>query len=453
MMEVLASKHFVSRPSLSYIHEKRRTPQSPTSSYQKKKKKATTTTTTSSLSQNGLACVSANFTGDGNVKLYYESALVLASLISCAFAGDMIEKKTQFGKYLGNALSALLVGCFLASFTGVFTFSSNATTIVFDLIWDVLMPLGVTLALLNVKVSDFATQSKKEVLLGFSFASVGSILGTVFSFALFSKSLGALGYKIAACMCASYIGGSLNFAATAKALELTNANLLAASMAADNVLMAVFLGILMVLPCKPPHPLPVDVEDDERTAKANEKTNSTPEMIAGSAMRASVVATAILFVSSLLAKLSNLENFSLAITCIIAPFIGVLLNSKLDFSGSQFISKNIMLLFFACIGAGCNVFTAFAVGAPLFGFIFFLLLAQLLFALLFAKAFCVPLWATLIGLNASAGGPATAFAMAASKGWKRALQPAVLAGTIGYAIGTMVGCVMSVFLRATLAPS
>ena len=452
MMEVLASKDFVSRPSRTYIHEKRRTPHSPTSSYQKKKKKTTTTTTTSSLSQNGLACVSANFMGDGNVKLYYESALVLVSLISCAFAGDMIERKTQFGKYLGDALSALLVGCFLASFTGVFTFSSNATTIVFDLIWDVLMPLGVTLALLNVKVSDFATQSK-EVLLGFSFASVGSILATVFSFALFSKSLGALGYKIAACMCASYIGGSLNFAATAKALELTNANLLAASMAADNVLMAVFLGVLMVLPCKPPYPLPVDVEEDERTAKPNEKTNSTPEMIAGSAMRASVVATAILFVSSLLAKLSNLENFSLAITCIIAPFIGVLLNSNLDFSGSQFISKNIMLLFFACIGAGCNVFTAFAVGAPLFGFIFFLLLAQLLFALLFAKAFRVPLWATLIGLNASAGGPATAFAMAASKGWKRALQPAVLAGTIGYAIGTMVGCVLSVFLRATLAPS
>ena len=92
---------------------------------------------------------------------------------------------------------------------------------------------------------------------------------------------------------------------------------------------------------------------------------------------------------------------------------------KVDFSGSQFISNNIMLLFFACIGAGCNIFTAAAVGVPLFGFIAVLLLAQLIIAFLLGKAFRLPLWATLIGLNASAGGPATAFAMAASKGWKR----------------------------------
>ena len=120
--------------------------------------------------------------------------------------------------------------------------------VVFDLIWDMLMPLGVALALLNVKVSDFATKSN-EVLFGFLFASL--IDRHRFLIALFSKSLGALGYKIAACLCASYIGSSLNFAATAKALGLTNSasssSLLAASMAADNLLMAVFLGMLMVL--------------------------------------------------------------------------------------------------------------------------------------------------------------------------------------------------------------
>ena len=69
-----------------------------------------------------------------------------------------------------------------------------------------------------MKVSDFATKSN-EVLLGFSFASVGSILGTAY-FALFSKSLGSARSDIRLRhVCASYIGGSLNFAATAKALE------------------------------------------------------------------------------------------------------------------------------------------------------------------------------------------------------------------------------------------
>ncbi|CAL6383604.1 DUF819 protein [Bathycoccus prasinos] len=440
---IAPKQHFLLGRTLSLEEEKRKT-NSPICFG--KKKTTTTTTQASALSHNALASVSVAVMNKESIALFCNSATVLAALVSCAFAGKIMEKKTKFGG--GNALCALVFACFLASFTRVFSFSTNATTVVFDFIWDILMPLGVTLALLNVKVSELATKSK-EVLLGFSFASVGSILGTALSFALFSKSLGvgALGYKIAACLCASYIGGSLNFAATAKALELTNSaessSLLAASMAADNMLMAVFLGILMVLPCKPPSPLAVDDEEDQRTMKVKGITEATLGTIVSL-----MVATGTLLLSSLLAKLASLGNFSLAITCIIAPLLGVILNSKLDFSGPpQFISRNIMLLFFACIGAGCNIFTASAVGVPLFGFIAVLLLAQLFFALLFGKAFRVPLWATLIGLNASAGGPATAFAMAASKGWNRALQPAVLAGTIGYAIGTLVGCLMSEFLR------
>ena len=444
---IAPKQHFLSGRTLSVEEEKRKT-NSPICFGKKKTKTKTTTATTqaSALSHNALASVSVAVMNKESIALFCDSATVLAALVSCAFAGNIIEKKTKFGG-ISNALCALVFACFLASFTRVFSFSTNATTVVFDFIWDILMPLGVTLALLNVKVSEFATKSK-EVLLGFSFASVGSIFGTALSFALFSKSLGvgALGYKIAACLCASYIGGSLNFAATAKALELTNSaessSLLAASMAADNMLMAVFLGILMVLPCKPPSPL-VDHEEDQRTMKVKGITEATLGTIVSL-----MVATGTLLLSSLLAKLASLGNFSLAITCIIAPLLGVILNSKLDFSGPpQFISRNIMLLFFACIGAGCNIFTASAVGVLLFGFIAVLLLAQLFFALLFGKAFRVPLWATLIGLNASAGGPATAFAMAASKGWNRALQPAVLAGTIGYAIGTLVGCLMSEFLR------
>ena len=445
---VAPKQHFLSGLTLSLEEEKRKT-NSPICFGKKKTKTKTTTTTTqaSALSHNALASVSVAVMNKESIALVCNSATVLAALVSCAFAGNIMEKKTKFGG-ISNALCALVFACFLASFTRVFSFSTNATTVVFDFIWDILMPLGVTLALLNVKVNEFATKSK-EVLLGFSFASVGSIVGTALSFALFSKSLGvgALGYKIAACLCASYIGGSLNFAATAKALELTNSaessSLLAASMAADNMLMAVFLGVLMVLPCKPPSPLAVDDEEDRRTMKVQGITEGTLGTIVSL-----MVATGTLLLSSLLAKLASLGNFSLAITCTIAPLLGVILNSKLDFSGPpQFISRNIMLLFFACIGAGCNIFTASAVGVPLFGFIAVLLLAQLFFALLFGKAFRVPLWATLIGLNASAGGPATAFAMAASKGWNRALQPAVLAGTIGYAIGTLVGCLMSEFLR------
>ena len=171
MPAILASKYSISGPFLSM-----------TSNVEKEKKKhsiSSKKTIPLALSQNALVSVSATggtVMNNQTMTLASNSVTVIIALVSCAFAGDIIEKKTKIGRYLGNALSALVLACFLASFTHVFSFSTNATMVVFDLIWDMLMPLGVALALLNVKVSDFATKSN-EVLFGFLFASIGSILG------------------------------------------------------------------------------------------------------------------------------------------------------------------------------------------------------------------------------------------------------------------------------------
>ena len=82
-------------------------------------------------------------------------------------------------------------------------------------------------------------------------ARVGSILGTAVAYATVGRALGPDAWRVAACLCASYVGGSLNYAATAQALGLAAAPggqaALAAGMAADNLAMAVFLSALMVV--------------------------------------------------------------------------------------------------------------------------------------------------------------------------------------------------------------
>ena len=55
---------------------------------------------------------------------------------------------------------------------------------------------------------------------------------------------------MASALCASYIGGSVNFAAVSQSLGLTPGPLLAASMAADNIAMAAYLTAIMVIPAK-----------------------------------------------------------------------------------------------------------------------------------------------------------------------------------------------------------
>ena len=55
---------------------------------------------------------------------------------------------------------------------------------------------------------------------------------------------------MASALCASYIGGSVNFAAVSQSLGLTPGPLLAASMAADNIAMAAYLTVIMIIPAK-----------------------------------------------------------------------------------------------------------------------------------------------------------------------------------------------------------
>lgn len=60
----------------------------------------------------------------------------------------------------------------------------------------------------------------------------------------------------------------------------------------------------------------------------------------------------------------------------------------------------------------------------------------------------LPMQAVLIASNANVGGPATACAMASSKGWLHMMQPAMLTGSLGYAVATAIGCFMGRWMRA-----
>jgi len=51
----------------------------------------------------------------------------------------------------------------------------------------------------------------------------------------------------------------------------------------------------------------------------------------------------------------------------------------------------------------------------------------------------VPRDIALVASNAAIGGPATAAAMAAARGWPHLVPPAVFMGSIGYAAGTWIG--------------
>lgn len=83
-------------------------------------------------------------------------------------------------------------------------------------------------------------------MIAFTFGAVGTVLGTVLAFNLIP--LGEEGWKLAGIFCSTYIGGSMNFVASAEALQMNSGEILTAGVAADNLMMTVYFIILFAIP-------------------------------------------------------------------------------------------------------------------------------------------------------------------------------------------------------------
>ena len=118
----------------------------------------------------------------------------------------------------------------------------------YSVVWHFVMPLGACLFLLESNLSEI--KDAGEVLVAFIYGALGSFLGTVVAWMSVGHLLGSEGYKLASCLCASYIGGSINYAAVAQALAVQNGSLISAGMAADIVCMAIYLVFVMSWPAE-----------------------------------------------------------------------------------------------------------------------------------------------------------------------------------------------------------
>ena len=399
---------------------------------------------------------------------------VLTVLATCAAVGTIAEERTSLGAVLSAPIVAMGLAMALASLA-ILPLESLA----YDLVWSQLMPLGVAMSLLGAPLDRAAIARSGSVLLAALVGAVGSVAGTALAYWTLGGLLGPHAWKVAACMCSSYVGGTLNFAATARALGLDatpgGQAALAAGMAADNLAMAAFLAFLAAVPAAPPTeatgPPRKNKNDD---AAAASRSSSDPALNAPATVSTVGVsfaaALAVLEIGRIVSERLSLAGGALGVVGILAPLVAAFAAwrsrrteeerwlygrgaSPAPFAGAGAVGGALMLTFFATLGACADPVAAMTTGAPTFAFI----AAQL------ATHFCVvavvarrlmrlPAWAALTASNACVGGPATAAAMASARGWGKAVQPAIVAGTLGYVVGTPVGCVVGNWLKNHLTP-
>ncbi|GMI24624.1 hypothetical protein TeGR_g680, partial [Tetraparma gracilis] len=350
------------------------------------------------------------------------------SLLFCAL-GVRWEETTSWGRSASAPIVTMFLAL-LASNLSLVPFSSP----VYSFATSHLVPLSVPLLLFNGSLRSLLT-SGRALLPAFLLGSLSTALGTVLAFSLLPlRSLGADAPSVAAALCARHVGGAVNFVAVAGTFGV-KPDVVAAAIAADNVVVGLYFVLLFALAGKPrvaalPPPAP-------------SAAPPTPPPITLSSLAVS------LSLSSLLASLGSLLT-----SLLLPPRTSPLpLTSVLTVAAAslrpQLFSRNapaasalgvlFMQFFFAASGAAGSISLVLSTAPSLFLFSLLQISLHLLLLLPLGRLLGLPLPSLLLASNACVGGSTTAAGMAKAKGWDELVLPAVLVGVAGYAGGTLVG--------------
>lgn len=365
---------------------------------------------------------------------------LLAVLVAVGVFGLWAET-TKWGSRL-SAFVITVIGTFILSNLSIIP----TTAPTYDIVWTYLVPLAIPLLLFNANIKKIIKEAG-PTLIAFIFGSIGTVLGTVVAFNI--VPLGEEGWKIAGVFCATYIGGSINYVAVSEALQIKNADLLVAGVAADNLIMTLYFLVLFALPSikflkrnyKTDHAKNIEDTDEEEIVGQNKM-----ELLdIGKALSISFIICAIGFA---LSEYSGIAGSGILIITAIVVLLATFAHKFMStIHGADKIGILLIQIFFAAIGASANIGVVLKVGPVLFVFAALILLVHLLFILLAGKIFKLDLAEIVIASNANMGGPTTAAAMAVARRWKNLVLPAILCGTLGYAIATFIGVAVGYWLK------
>ena len=372
---------------------------------------------------------------------------VFAALLVIATASFWLEK-TRIGQLLTGTVLVILASIAAAN---IGIIPHQAPT--YDFVFTYLVPLLIPLFLLQGDVRRLLREASRTTA-AFLVAALGTTVGVLLAISLLDVSGLAVDAHlapketeraVAGLFAATYIGGSVNYAALGEITGLSrDASFFSAATAADNLFSALFLSVLGLLPSVRwvAQRFGYAQPDQNHSSKHNQ-TGSTPET-------APITPTSLCTATALSAGLVTISD-SLSIW--------------LDFSGGRYIILTLLTLiaatalprlriwcaggfelgvmlsfvFFASIAAGADIGAMIRVAPLLVAFVAVLLSSHLLCLLVVGRWLRLSLPELLTASNAAVLGATTAPAMAATKGWHDQVTPGVLVGVMGYALGTLVG--------------
>lgn len=376
-----------------------------------------------------------------------------------------LEQRFKWAARVSGAIVAL-VGAIILSNTGIIPTESP----VYDAVWAFIIPLAIPLLLFHVNFKKIWQESGRMLII-FLISSIGTVAGTIISFFLLKDKIPFLD-NIGGMMSASYVGGGVNFAAMAAKFEAPG-EMVSATVVADNLLMAFYFVVLMIIPSltffrkRYNHPHVLEIEKSEGVSEGRtlaegywSKKEISLKDIALSIGTAFLLVIISFKVAGWLGSIIpsgedvsfffNLLNGLFGDNYLVLTtftFIALALFPKYfeSINGSQELGTFLIYLFFVVIGIPASIPLIVQNAPLLLVFVAIIVFMNMIISLLAGKLLKYDLEEILLVSNANIGGPTTAAAMAIAKGWKNLIGPILVVGTIGYVIGNYIGTTLGLW--------
>lgn len=364
---------------------------------------------------------------------------ILWAVLLGAAAFGLWAERTRWGARVSGAV--LTIGAtFVLSNLRVIPVSAPA----YDVVWGFFVPLAIPLLLLKANLARIIREAG-PTLLAFTAGAIGTVIGTLVAFQV--VPLGQEGHKLAGIFCATYIGGSVNYVAASEALDLRSGDLLAAGIAADNLVMTLYFLVLFALPSIAVLKRAFPERPEVGPGGGSGSDEYEPPFRLVDAAISLTIAAVLCAAGYGIADAIGLGSTAILIVTALAVALASLFPAKLGrLSAARDIGTLLMMVFFGVIGATANVGVVLREGPVLFVFAGLILTVHLLFLLIAGKLMKLDLREIVVASNANMGGPTTAAAMAAARGWTTLVTPAILCGTLGYAVATFIGAAVGAWL-------
>ncbi len=394
--------------------------------------------------------------GRENLGFVIETPLALVAVIAGVVVLALwLERRRVPGLWkLGATLLAIAIGGVLSNLGLV-----PPASPIYQAITGTVTDLAIVWLLLAVNLADLR-KAGAAMLVAFGIAVVGTALGAFAGAFLFGDAIGEEAWKLAGALTGTYSGGSLNFTAVSRAVDMSD-GLFVGATAADNVVTGLWLAACVVLPRwigryyptpapserVPPSPPPNGPAQD---ANLTEDESAHP-LFAGATVSTHQLAIlvtagfAIVIASRIVAAITPgiypvlwLTTLALATGHVMPP------GAK---RGALQLGNLALLFFFVVIGIYSRIAEVLAVGVQVLFYALFVVGVHGVLVFLAGRFLRLDIGTLCVASQASVGGPGSALAVAVAGGWRSLILPGILVGLLGYALGTYAGMGIAGALR------